>query len=120
MSDELIETLNSTQQQQRRRQKHSSDRDKRFDPVEENDIINPATLINLLNDNDSSVAMLVLQDESDKKLESFKILSKTSATAKTILNDIQNDQDSIRLNTLRATNVLRFLKNIYDNQLTLN
>lgn len=91
----------------------NKNRDIRFDVPE----TNPADLINTLNDNDGSVAGIILKDRTKRKIHSFKLLSKNSAVAKAILKDIESDQNYLKINTLKGTNVLRFLSNIYDNQI---
>ncbi|ABI35763.1 p12 [Ectropis obliqua nucleopolyhedrovirus] len=93
-------------------------RDTRFDPVDDvdNSAIDPVTLINSLNSNNKNMASFIIADESLKKQNTFKILSKVSSSAKGVLKDIEDDKESMPLTTLRATNVLRLLSNIYDNQ----
>ncbi|QHB21752.1 p12 [Artaxa digramma nucleopolyhedrovirus] len=93
-----------------------SKRDARYDPAEEI-YINPMDVINALNEsNDVRTVAMVLQDESKNKVNSFKMLSGRSAVAKEILKDIEDDRDDLPMNTLRATNILRFLSNLHDNQ----
>ncbi|ABY65815.1 p12 [Orgyia leucostigma nucleopolyhedrovirus] len=70
-----------------------------------------------LADKNSTTAKIIISDDSVNKIDSFKMLSKTSAVAKSVLRDIENDKNDVRLDTLRATNVLRFFSNLYDNQL---
>ncbi|AHH82667.1 P12 [Buzura suppressaria nucleopolyhedrovirus] len=94
-------------------------RNKRFDPPPVDNSINPAVLINALNDSDNTVASVIMRDQSVNKVNSFKILSPGSAVAKQILKDIEDDTENIRLNTMRATNILRFLSNIYDDTLQI-
>ncbi|QUJ09279.1 p12 protein [Gynaephora ruoergensis nucleopolyhedrovirus] len=97
-------------------------RNARFDPiVDRRDgggmYASPVDLINVLSESDDNrTVSIVLKDESKHKMESFKMLSGKSAVAKEILKDIQENRDALPMNTLRATNVLRFLSNLYDNQ----
>ncbi|QWO71633.1 AC102-like protein [Orgyia pseudotsugata single capsid nuclopolyhedrovirus] len=78
--------------------------------------INATDLLAMAEKNDT-VAKSIIADDSIQKMDSFKALSRTSAVAKSIFNDIENNRNDMRLDTLRATNVLRFLSNVYDNQL---
>ncbi|AWW14447.1 hypothetical protein KM620_gp087 [Hyposidra talaca nucleopolyhedrovirus] len=95
-------------------------RDKRFDPVATNNEINStAALINTLNESNNTVASVILRDPSVNKVDSFKMLSPGSAVAKQILKDIENDKENMQLNTMRATNILRLLNNIYDDTLQI-
>ncbi|QYC92763.1 P12 [Trabala vishnou gigantina nucleopolyhedrovirus] len=116
--DNVLSVNNESKNNRKRNTKRkeateTTKRDSRFDPVE---YIDPSDLINALNENDRTVANLILNDNSDRKVQTFKLLSKSSGVAKTILKDIEENKEGLRLNTVRATNVLRLLSNVYDNQ----
>ncbi|UOQ18876.1 P12 [Olene mendosa nucleopolyhedrovirus] len=94
-------------------------RDVNFDAVLAAHALNPAPLINALNDNMSSVALHILNDTSENKADTFEKLSKASAAAKSILADIQDNQETMRLDATRGVAVLQLLNNIYDNTIRL-
>nr|ANS70990.1 protein p12 [Lymantria dispar multiple nucleopolyhedrovirus] len=118
--DALIATIeNAIAPRRRNGNRRRQRRDARFDAVDQQAVAvattNPATLVNTLNDNSSSVALYILSDTSEKKQNSFEMLSKVSGVAKTILNDIEQNRQSLHLDVTKGIGTLQMLNNIYDN-----
>nr|WUR10751.1 P12 [Calliteara abietis nucleopolyhedrovirus] len=113
-----------------RKKSRRRNRDARYDPVvgvnsaaelqqEEAAAVDASNLINILNENTrDTVANTILTDSSTHKVETLKTLGKVSAVAKSLSKDLEESTEQRHaFTTLRATNVLRFLSNVYDNQL---
>ncbi|AKC91676.1 ac102 [Lambdina fiscellaria nucleopolyhedrovirus] len=117
----MIETpYNYTTSQRKNGNKREAMRDSRFDVASEAsaESINVADMINLLssNNDNNTAAALILNDRSHNKTNTFQVLSKSSAVAQSILKDIEDNKEQLTVNTRRATNLLKLLVNVYDNQ----
>ncbi|AKN80663.1 P12 [Perigonia lusca single nucleopolyhedrovirus] len=120
MSDDLIASVNASSPpaSPSTNRKRKRPRNRNFDAVANEisgNFIEPETLMNNLNENVNNSATMIIADASEKKRNSYEVLSKSSGVAKSILKDIVDDKDSIKLTTSKAVNVLRLLTNIYDN-----
>ena len=66
----------------------------------------------------TTVADLILNDTDRNKLVSLGVISRHSAIAKTIIDAI-DDNESLRLGTVNAINVLKLMSDIFDNKLAV-
>ncbi|AAY84026.1 P12 [Chrysodeixis chalcites nucleopolyhedrovirus] len=92
-----------------------------MDDNEEDDgdmIMNSAEFLQNLNQT-NTVADVILNDTNPQKRNAIRVISKQSAIAKTILEAISNEEQSIRLNTVKTINVLQLMSNIYDNKFVI-
>ncbi|AGA16253.1 p12 protein [Thysanoplusia orichalcea nucleopolyhedrovirus] len=65
--------------------------------------------------NTQTAASLLIDDVTPNKTHSLKILSTQSAGARSLLQPMQANASTIKLNRIETVNVLDFLGNIYDN-----
>ncbi|AIU41324.1 p12 [Sucra jujuba nucleopolyhedrovirus] len=117
-SNNLIETLNVSYGDVETKNLKKKKRDARFDPVDDKKT-DPATLINTLNEANVSLADFILNDTSENKIETFRMLSVHSSMAKSILKNLEEQNETLPLTTMRATNLLRFLTNVYEDSLQI-
>ena len=95
----------------RRHRRRSSNNDT------DNDAIYADQLLHSLNET-QSVADLILNDTDTKKLVSLGVISRHSAIAKTVIDAIDEDE-SLRLGTVNAINVLKLMSDIFDNKIAI-
>ncbi|AKN80966.1 hypothetical protein [Lonomia obliqua multiple nucleopolyhedrovirus] len=66
-----------------------------------------------------TAASFLLHDSSKNKIESFKILAAQSAAARYLLEPLQGDAATIKLNRQETMDVLQFLDTIYNNNIKI-
>ncbi|ABL76031.1 p12 [Maruca vitrata nucleopolyhedrovirus] len=62
-----------------------------------------------------TAASLLINDATPNKTESLKILSTQSVGARSLLESMQSNASTIKLNRIETVNVLDFLGSVYDN-----
>ncbi|USC25944.1 p12 [Palpita vitrealis nucleopolyhedrovirus] len=64
-----------------------------------------------------TAASLLINDLTPNKTQSLNILSTQSVGARSLLNPLQTNESTIKLNRIDTVNVLDFLGNLYDNSI---
>jgi len=67
----------------------------------------------------NTIADLIIQDDHAHKRNSLEIISRQSAIAKRIVGVIDEQDDSINLNTVNTINVLKLMSDIFDNKISI-
>ncbi|AJD80783.1 P12 [Pseudoplusia includens SNPV IE] len=80
--------------------------------------MNSAEFLQNLNQT-NTVADVILNDTNPRKRNAIRVISRQSAIAKTILEAVSNEEESIRLNTVKTINVLQLMSDIYDNKFVI-
>nr|UPO71200.1 orf90 [Trichoplusia ni single nucleopolyhedrovirus] len=80
--------------------------------------MNSAEFLQNLNQT-NTVADVILNDTNPHRRNAIRVISKQSAIAKTILEAVSNEEQSIRLNTVKTINVLQLMSDIYDNKFVI-
>ncbi|QEI03683.1 P12 [Rachiplusia nu nucleopolyhedrovirus] len=80
--------------------------------------MNSAELLLNLNQT-ATVSDLILNDTNPLKRNAINVLSRQSATAKNLLTAVDNNDSSLRLDTIRSINVLQLLSDVYDNKFVI-
>ncbi|ABM45773.1 p12 [Spodoptera frugiperda multiple nucleopolyhedrovirus] len=89
----------------------------RSDDTDDDEDINANQLLQNLNET-HTVADLILNDTDHQKRVAIGAMSRHSAIAKTILDNIDEDE-SLRLGTVNTINVLKLMSDIYDNKIPI-
>ncbi|AKR17378.1 P12 [Urbanus proteus nucleopolyhedrovirus] len=73
--------------------------------------------VNLIQDMNrtDSIAKVIVYDTDKQKKAAFFLMSKTSAAAKSIYNELNNENESITFDANATINVLKLLSDVYDN-----
>ncbi|QNV47806.1 p12 [Alphabaculovirus altersperidaniae] len=85
------------------------------DDDDDNNVNDANRLLQNLNET-QTVADLILNDSDQQKRIAIGVIGRHSAVAKTILDNIDEDE-SLRLGTVNAINVLKLMSDIYDNKI---